>query len=202
MSDREDQEPRLPPGQYLTRAFPVSHLGSVPYFDPHTWDLTVTGLVELPLRFDHERFLALPRKEVVADLHCVTTWSTFGLRWGGVPFAELVRLARPLPEARFVLVHADGGYSTSLELPDLLEDDVLVADRLGDGPLPPEHGHPARLVVPRKYRYKSAKWVRRFEFLAEDHPGSWESRGYSNLADPWTEDRFAITSTGRDCPPA
>lgn len=182
---------RLPPGQYLTHDFPVSHVGSIPPFHPGSWDLTVLGLVEIPLRLDHEQFLALPRREVVADIHCVTTWSTFDLRFEGVPFSTLVGPAHPLPEAKYALIHAEGGYTTNLPIEALMAEDVIVADKLDGEQLTPEHGFPARLVVPGRYRYKSAKWVRRVEFLAEDHPGFWETRGYSNTADPFTEDRFA-----------
>ncbi|MHC4471966.1 MAG: molybdopterin-dependent oxidoreductase [Planctomycetota bacterium] len=186
-----DPSDRLPPGQYLTPDLPVLHVGSVPTFDRESWDLRLTGLLETPLTLDHDAFLALPRVESVSDLHCETTWSRYDNRWEGVLLRELVDRARPLPDAGQVHVHCDGGYTTNLPLEALLDDDVLLADRLDGEPLPPEHGFPVRLVVPKRYAWKSAKWVRLIEFLSEDRPGFWESRGYSNTADPWTEDRFA-----------
>ena len=190
MPDPKDHG-RLPPGQYLTRDLPVMQIGSVPHTDETFWSLKVTGLVQSPVTLNLEEFRALPRVRVVADIHCVTSWSCYDLEWEGVPVHSLLRRARPTPEAAFVHIHADGGYTTNLPLAALMDDDVILADRLNGEPLPDRHGGPARLLVPKRYAYKSAKWVRVLELTAEDRPGFWESRGYSNDADPATESRFA-----------
>ncbi|HLE02916.1 MAG TPA: sulfite oxidase-like oxidoreductase [Dehalococcoidia bacterium] len=182
---------RLPPGQHLVRDLPVLHLGSVPRFDPRTWDLRVEGEVEEPLRFSWAEFLALPRVVRKSDVHCVTGWTRLDNDWEGVLFQTLADLARPRPEARFVTIEAEAGYFTSLPLDDLLREDVLLAYRLDGKDLAPEHGWPLRLVVPHKYIYKSAKWVRAIRFTREQEPGFWEQRGYSNSADPWKEERYA-----------
>lgn len=180
----------LPPGQYITREFPVCHVGALPHFDAATWDLRIGGLVENPLRFDHRSFLDLPREQRVSDFHCVSTWTRPGLAFGGIRLHRLLTMARPMPEGRFVAIHADGGYSTNLTMEDALDDTVIIADRLDGEPLSPEHGHPARLVVPKKYGYKSAKWIRSIEIVPHDRPGFWESRGYSTDGDVMTERRF------------
>ena len=182
---------RLPPGQRLVRDLPVLHLGSVPRFDSKTWDLRVEGEVENPLRFSWPEFLALPRVVRKSDVHCVTGWTRLDNAWEGVPFRTLADLARPRPEAYFATIEAEAGYLTSLPQEDLLREDVLLAYRLDGKDLAPEHGWPLRLVVPHKYSYKSAKWVRAISFTREQEPGYWEKRGYSNSADPWKEERYA-----------
>jgi DMSO/TMAO reductase YedYZ molybdopterin-dependent catalytic subunit len=189
MVDSHDKG-RLPPGQNLTRRMPVVHMGSVPHFDRETWSLTVQGLVESPLEFSYEEFLALPRVDSVSDFHCVMTWSTYDNEWRGIPVRILLARARPLPDARHVRIYADGGYVTNLTLEEFMEDGVLVADSMNGEPLPPERGFPARLVVPGKYGIKSAKWLRTIELLAHHRPGFWESRGYASGADPFAEERF------------
>ena len=185
------KESRLPPGQRAIREFPVLHEGAILQFDPQNWDFRVWGLVEKPLQLAYDELRALPTKEVVADVHCVEGWSVLGTRWEGVAPGEILRLAKLKPEARFVLVHCDGGYTTNLLLEALLEGDVVLAWRLNGVELSPEHGWPLRLVVPSRYFYKSAKWVRGLELLAEDRPGYWEQRGYHWNADPWKEERLA-----------
>lgn len=182
---------RVPPGQRLTEKFPVLHYGSMPKFDPQTWDLKVFGLAENPLTFSYDEFTALPAVKIVADIHCVTGWSKLDTAWEGVPFKKVMELARPKPEARFVMVHCEQGYDTNLPLDVALDDDVLLAYRYDDAPLTPEHGHPLRLVVPKRYFWKSAKWVRGLELMAQDRRGFWEVRGYHNDADPWKEERYA-----------
>ncbi len=189
--DRSHEKGRLPPGQYVTGRLPVVHVGMIPPASLDGWDLRFFGLLMSPVTFTREEFLALPRREITADLHCVSTFSCLGLRWEGVPTRVLLTRIRPSPSARYVLVHADGGYSATLAVEDLQREDVLIADRLDGEPLSPEHGYPARLVVPHKYSMKSVKWVRAFEFTEDLRPGFWESRGYSVNADPFTEDRFA-----------
>jgi DMSO/TMAO reductase YedYZ molybdopterin-dependent catalytic subunit len=182
---------RLPPGQYQTEKFPVLHYGTVPQIDLAHWDLRVWGEVEHPVRLTWEAFRTLPRRHLRADIHCVTRWSKLDTLWEGVPVREVLALARPTSRAAFVLAHAEQGYTANLPLPLLLEDDALLADTYDGRPLEPEHGWPLRLVVPRRYFWKSAKWLRGLEVLAEDRPGFWERYGYHNDADPWREERFA-----------
>lgn len=182
---------RVPPGQYVTEKFPVLHYGSVPQIDLARWELVVRGLVGRPLRLTWEEFRRLPRGRVVADIHCVTRWSKLGTTWEGVPFRTIVELAEVRPEASHVVAHAEGGYTTNLPLAVLLDDDVLLADTYEGAPLEPEHGFPVRLLVPKRYFWKSAKWLRGLEFLDHDEPGFWERYGYHNDADPWREERFS-----------
>jgi len=182
---------RLPPGQHLARRLPVLHHGDVPPFDPATWDLRVSGLVERPLRLTWPEFQQLPRVTVDGDLHCVTRWSKLDNRWEGVAARHVIALAGVKPEARFVLFHADGGYTANLPLAAFDADDALLALARDGEPLTPEHGAPLRVVVPRRYAWKSAKWLRGIEFLAEDRPGFWEEYGYHHDGDPWREERFA-----------
>lgn len=189
--DSPRQEPRLPPGQVVTEKWPVLHYGSVPQVDLSTWDFRISGLVERPEAWTFAEFEALPRRRVRSDIHCVTRWSRFDNVWEGVAARELLRRTVPKPDARFAIVHAEQGYTTNLPLPELLEDDVLLADRHDGKPLTAEHGWPVRLVVPRRYFWKSAKWVRGIELVAEDRPGFWERNGYHNEADPWREERFS-----------
>ena len=167
------------------------HHGPIPVFDPVTWDFRVFGLVDAPLRFDWDEFQALPRVTVTADFHCVTRWSKLDNTWEGVPFRELAARARPQPTARFVLFHCDGGYTANLPLAAVDDADVLFALKHDGTELTPEHGFPLRAVVPKRYAWKSAKWVRGVEFLTDDRPGFWEQYGYSASADPWREDRFS-----------
>ena len=189
--DSPRQEPRLPPGQVLTEKWPVLHHGQVPKVDLATWDLRIDGLVEQPARWTWEEFQQLPRVQVRSDIHCVTRWSKYDNTWEGVSIRELFRRVVARPEARFAIVHADPSYTTNLPLTELIQDDVLLADRHDGAPLTPEHGWPVRLVVPRRYFWKSAKWVRGFELVAHDRPGFWEQNGYHNEADPWREERFS-----------
>jgi len=184
--------PRMPPGQHKAVGWPRLDLGIIPPFDPKTWTLKVDGLVERPTTLTWEQFVALPTVSVTADFHCVTGWSTFDNDWEGVGFRAIVDLVRPRPGARSVVVTCGDGYTTNLPLEVLLDDDVLLADRHGGRPLTLEHGAPVRLVVPKKYAWKSAKWVRQITFLDRDEPGYWEVRGYSNTADPWKQDRYSF----------
>ena len=184
------QEGRLPPGQSLTLKWPVLHSGSVPAFDPAAWDFRTLGLVEVPLSLTWDEFLKLPRTQVTADFHCVTRWSHFDNHWEGVPFRAVWDLTRPRAEATHVLVHAEEGYTTNIPLSDLLEENVLFALQHDGAPLPAEHGGPLRLVVPKLYAWKSAKWVRGLEFLGHDRAGFWERNGYHMYGDPWKEQRY------------
>ena len=181
---------RLPPGQYVAGKWPVLHVGPVPRFDPKTWDFRVAGLVEQPLRLTWEEFNALPRVRSASDIHCVTTWSKYDNTWEGVSTREILQRASVRSEAGFVMVLAESGYTTNLPLDAFLAEDALFATHHNGQPLEPEHGYPLRLVVPRLYFWKSAKWVRGIELMAQDRPGFWEQRGYSNSADPWKEERY------------
>lgn len=184
---------RLPPRQALTRKWPVLHAGSVPPFDRSRWDFRIFGLVEKEWRCSYNEFVALPRVSVHADMHCVTRWSKLDNLWEGVSTREVLGRVQQLPEARYVMVHCEYGFTTNLPLDDFLGEDCLFAWMHGGQPLEPDHGYPLRLVVPRLYAWKSAKWVRGVELLARDEPGfweRWENGGYHMRGDPWSEERF------------
>jgi DMSO/TMAO reductase YedYZ molybdopterin-dependent catalytic subunit len=181
---------RLPSGQSLTLKWPVLHEGAIPAFDSARWRFSVRGLVDNPFELTWDKFQQLPHTKVTADFHCVTTWSKFDNRWEGVPFSVIAEKARPQPEAKFVMVKAEGGYTTNVPLADLLRDDVLFADKHEPELLTPEHGGPLRLVVPHLYAWKSAKWVRSLDFIAEDRAGFWEQVGYHMYGDPFKEQRY------------
>ena len=183
---------RLPPGQYLTEKWPVLHAGSVPNTDLATWDLRVFGEVENPVSLSWEELSALPRAENVQDIHCVTRWSRFDTRFGGVHWRELAKLVRPTPSARFVVAHAEQGFTSNVPLEFLEDDRALLATEADGEPLTPDHGWPLRLVIPGKYFWKSAKWLRGIELRATDEPGFWERYGYHNDADPWREERYGF----------
>ena len=191
LENQMKQEGRLPPGQSATLKWPVLHYGSVPKFDPARWEFRTFGLVEIPVKVNWEEFSELPRVQVTADFHCVTRWSRFDNRWEGVPFRAVYDLTRPKPEAAHLLVHAAEGYNTNIPLRDLLEDNVLLAFRHDGAPLASEHGGPLRLIVPKLYAWKSAKWVEGMEFLAQDRLGFWEKNGYHRYGDPFKEQRHA-----------
>lgn len=182
---------RTPPGQHLTERWPVLHDGSIPPFDPATWDFRVFGLVERPLGYGWDEFRALPRVTIHADMHCVTRWSKLDNDWEGVSGRYVMERAGLRPDAKFVLFHCDGGYTANLPIEVFHDDEVLFALKHDGEDLTPEHGYPLRAVVPKRYAWKSAKWLRGVEFLAADQPGFWERYGYSNSADPWREERFA-----------
>jgi DMSO/TMAO reductase YedYZ molybdopterin-dependent catalytic subunit len=181
---------RVPPGQYLTQKWPVLHYGSVPRFDPKTWSFRVFGKVLNEFTLNWEDFNKLAMTTVVADMHCVTTWSRLDQRWEGIPFSKIVELAKPLPEAKFVIAHSEQGFTANTPIEFTQRDDCLIALRANGEPLTPEHGYPARLVVPRLYAWKSAKWLRGIEFRSSDSPGFWEKNGYHNRGDPWKEERY------------
>ena len=183
---------RLPPGQYSTERFPVLHVGSAPkYRDLSTWSLRIFGLVDRPLELSWPDLLALPAVEVTVDIHCVTKWSKFDTVWKGVPLSVIAERAGVSPDARFVLQHAEHGYTTNVPLAELTGDHVaLLAYEFDGKPLEQDHGYPLRFFVPHLYFWKSAKWLRGLEFLATDQPGFWERNGYHNLGDPFREQRF------------
>jgi DMSO/TMAO reductase YedYZ molybdopterin-dependent catalytic subunit len=191
---QSDQIHRVPPGQYVTEKFPVLHYGSVPKYTnvEEQWDLRCWGELAEPVRFSFREFRALPTTTIKTDIHCVTRWSKLDTTWEGVSFREFLRHIPPLkPSARFVIAHSEQGYTANLPLEALLDDDVMLAYKYEGQELTPEHGYPLRLLVPKKYFWKSAKWLRGIEFLDHDRLGFWERYGYNNNADPWREERYA-----------
>jgi DMSO/TMAO reductase YedYZ molybdopterin-dependent catalytic subunit len=193
LSPDVERPERLPPGQVLTRKWPVLHAGSVPRFDRATWDFRIFGLVQQAWSCTHDEFLALPRVRVRADMHCVTRWSKLENLWEGVSTQEVLAKAKPQPQAKFVMVHCEHEFTTNLPLADFLGDDCLFAWKHNGQLLEPDHGFPLRLVIPRLYAWKSAKWVRGIELLEQDHAGfweRWENGGYHMRGDPWEEQRF------------
>ncbi len=185
------RDQRIPPRQVRTKKWPVLHVGSTPKVDLPTWDIQVIGLVDLPSRWTWDEFRRLPAAKVAADMHCVTRWSKLDNTWEGVLVSEVMRHVAIRPEAKFVLIHGDAGYTTNISLAEFLADDCLFAWANDGKPLDADHGAPLRLVVPRLYAWKSAKWVRKVEILANDRPGFWEQNGYHNHGDPWNQERFS-----------
>lgn len=182
---------RLPPGQRRVDHWPVLDLGVHPEIPLDRWELKIHGHVESPVTLNWARFMALPQVKDVSDFHCVTTWSRFDMEWDGVAFLTLADLVRPKSSATHVFFKSYDGYSTNNPLEVCLDDDVLIAHSWNGKPLSTEHGGPARVIIPKRYAWKGAKFIREIVFLDRDLPGYWEVRGYSNTADPWTEDRFA-----------
>jgi DMSO/TMAO reductase YedYZ molybdopterin-dependent catalytic subunit len=183
---------RLPPGQYLTDRWPVLHAGTVPHTDLATWDFQVFGEVEEPLRLSWDEFRALPSTEITIDIHCVTRWSRFDTSFKGVHWRELAKLVRPKPSAHFVLAHAEQNFTANVPVSAIEDEQALLAYEADGEPLTPEHGRPLRLVVPSRYFWKSAKWLRGLELRSTDQPGFWERYGYHNDADYWREQRYGF----------
>jgi DMSO/TMAO reductase YedYZ molybdopterin-dependent catalytic subunit len=181
---------RLPPGQHLVNDFPVVDLGTRPHVAPSDWSLKVGGAVQQPLHWNWDTLLRQPQEERVNDFHCVTFWSRFDNVWSGVPIRQVLATTRPRPEARFVIIRGFDGYTTNLPIEILDRDDVLLATHWQGQPLTREHGAPARLVVPGRYFWKSAKWIRSMHFSDRDMKGYWESHGNHNQGDPWREQRY------------
>jgi DMSO/TMAO reductase YedYZ molybdopterin-dependent catalytic subunit len=181
---------RAPPGQRVTDGWPVLHYGSVPRIDASEWRLRIYGSVEKERSMSFAEFLDLPRTRVFSDVHCVTGWSRLDNLWEGVGTSTLKEIIKILPDSGFAIIHSQGGFTANLSLDDFFSDDVLFAIRHNGEALTPEHGYPVRLVVPRLYFWKSAKWVTGVEFTREDMPGFWESHGYHNRGDPWKEERY------------
>ncbi|GIV75512.1 sulfite oxidase-like oxidoreductase [Caldilinea sp.] len=187
----EPVDERVPPGQFLTDRFPVLTYGPTPRYENLTnWTLRVFGLVEEEKVFTWEDLMRMPRKTETVDIHCVTRWSKLDTTWTGVPWREFIKHFRIKPEATHVMVHCEYGYTTNVALDVLDDDDTMLAFEYEGKPLEPEHGYPLRLLVPKKYFWKSAKWVRGFEFMDRDRPGFWERAGYHMEGDPWKEERF------------
>lgn len=181
---------RLPPGQRPVDKWPVLDLGVTPNVPQEEWHLIVDGLVENEADWSWADFRALPQSDIRADIHCVTTWSLYDSVWRGVSTRDVIARVRPRPDARFVLFHSYDGYTTNVPLARFAEDGALLAHARNGEPIGAPHGGPVRVVIPSLYFWKSAKWVRRVTFAAEDQPGYWEVRGYHNDADPWKEERY------------
>jgi DMSO/TMAO reductase YedYZ molybdopterin-dependent catalytic subunit len=193
----EEIAKRVPPGQRLVKGWPVLHYGPIPTFDEATWDFEISGSVDNPISLTYAELKALGPADVHADMHCVTGWSTLDNEWTGIPFRVLVEKAKPKPDAKWVITHCDYGYTSDLSLQAMLDDDVLVAWAHNGEPLAPEHGFPLRLVVPKRYAWKSAKWLRGLEFAEQNKRGFWEVRGYHVHADPWREERYSYQEGSR-----
>ncbi|NQX71788.1 sulfite oxidase-like oxidoreductase [Paenibacillus alba] len=187
---------RVPPGQVVTDRFPILHEGEVPNYDMAAWSLRVFGQVNEEKSFSYEELLALPRTQVVCDIHCVTRWSKLDTVWEGILFRDFLKLVDVKPEGKYVMLHADNDYETNVPLVDLMGDHVLLAMMFDGKPLTPKHGWPLRLVVPHLYFWKSAKWIQGLEFMEEDREGFWERNGFHNIAAPFEEQRFS----GEDIP--
>jgi DMSO/TMAO reductase YedYZ molybdopterin-dependent catalytic subunit len=201
LEDQAQREGRLPPGQSLTQKFPVLHYGPVPSFNPATWDFRLWGEVEEERRWTWDQFNQLPRSSLNMDIHCVTRWSKFDTTWEGVSVRTLVEqsLIKLKPTARYVLQHAEYGFTVNLPVEVVLADNFLLAIKYNGQPLTPDHGYPLRGVVgyisgrddlKTPYLWKGAKWLRGLEIMANDRPGFWEQAGYHNEADVWKEERF------------
>jgi len=190
-SERATYGDRLPPGQRLTDGWPVLHYGGIPRFDKETWRFEVVGLVEEKLSLSYDELRALPNTTIHCDIHCVTHWSKFDNDFTGVKLTDLMQHVRLKPEAMHVMVHSHGGYTTNIAMEELLDDDVLLAWAHNGQDLEPEHGWPLRLVVPKLYFWKSAKWVRGLQFIDRERPGFWETYGYHIHGDPWREERYS-----------
>ena len=186
-----EKRAKLPPGQFETKGWPILHYGSVPSFDPKTWDFTVSGLVKRALRLSYEEFRALPTVTMTLDVHCVTRWSKFDMEWEGVPLRIILDRVKPATDANFVIAQCEQGFTANLPVEAIMDDDVLLAYRADGVDLTPDHGWPLRLLVPKRYFWKSAKWLRGLEFRTNDDPGFWERNGYNNNADPWDEERYS-----------
>lgn len=186
---------RVPPGQKLTKGFPVLTYGETPRLQAMSWTCRVFGLVAREHTFTWDDLMAMPQTDVVCDIHCVTTWSKLDTRWRGVRFRDFMehvsaKCGSVDPRAKWVMQHGTGGYTTNTSLDDLLTDNVLIAHTYDGAPLEAHHGGPVRLMLPKLYFWKSAKWLSGFEFMDENRRGFWERNGYHNIGDPWREERF------------
>jgi len=202
MGRSERHEGELPPGQRIQRGWPVTHYGPVPRFKADRWEFRVFGATADGGKtcWNHEEFSALPYATVIADFHCVTKFSMLGIEWGGVSTDTVLKLAPPADDVTHVMVWAEYGYSSNIRIEDFLDDKSIFATHKGGEPLTAEHGFPVRLVVPGLYAWKGPKWVRGVEYMTTDRRGFWEERGYHNLGDPWTEQRYSYQEEPGDGP--
>ena len=189
-TSRPDEQ-RLPPGQHLTKDWPVLDLGLTLEISRERWHLDVYGAIEHPIFWDFAQFMTQARSTITSDIHCVTTWSRYDNQWEGLLTRDLLTACQPREDARFVVMHSYDGYTTNLPLEDFAAEDAVLAHSWSGKPLTAEHGGPVRLVVPHLYFWKSAKWLQAIEFLSADAPGYWEVRGYHNRGAPWPEQRYS-----------
>jgi DMSO/TMAO reductase YedYZ molybdopterin-dependent catalytic subunit len=182
----------VPPGQVVTQGFPVLNAGSVPNISKESWTLRIHGEVSNPLTLNYLELLKLNHTLQQCDIHCVTSWSKLGTAWEGIKFKDLMELAKPTARARFAVFECEQGFTTNVPFEVAMDEDVLVAFKFGGSDLVAEHGGPVRMLVPKRYFYKSAKWLRGIKITEFDEPGFWEIRGYSNSADPWKQERYAF----------
>lgn len=182
---------RLPPGQSLTTKFPVLTYGDTPTVDRTKWRLLIDGLVENPVILSWDDFISLPKTHITSDFHCVTRWSRYDNGWTGVSIIELLKLVTVLPEAKAVMQHSYGGYTTNLLIEDFVREPNLIAYEHDGKELEPDHGYPARSIVPHLFAWKSAKWINRIEFMPKDKPGFWERNGYHMRGEPFAEERYS-----------
>jgi DMSO/TMAO reductase YedYZ molybdopterin-dependent catalytic subunit len=187
---KRESSDRLPPGQYLETDFPVLSLGPTPQLNTEHWTLNTSGLVTNPVEWTWDEFNKLAQTEFVKDIHCVTKWSKFDTKWSGVSFDEIINLAGVKPEATHLIAHSYDGYTTNIPVADLIHGQAMVALKYEGQGIAASHGGPARIVLPHLYFWKSAKWVKKLEFVQGDQPGFWETRGYHNYGDPWKEERY------------
>jgi DMSO/TMAO reductase YedYZ molybdopterin-dependent catalytic subunit len=188
---REQYGDRLPPGQKLVEGWPVLSYGATPRIKLEDWRLRIGGMVEEPVELTWEQFLALPQTRVTSDIHCVTHWSKFDNEWEGVLWQDLIGDVKVSPEARHIMQHSYGGYTTNVPIRDMQQPGVIFAHKHNGEPIPPDHGGPMRPVVPHLYFWKSAKWLRGIEFMRDEKPGFWEMYGYHIYGDPWKEERYS-----------
>ena len=181
---------RVPPGQFVSKKFPVLTYGPTPKIDLDRWRLRLFGLVDEEVELDWQQFKAMPWTVIDSDFHCVTQWSSLDNTWEGVLFSEVLKLVTLKPQVKHIMAHCYGDYTTNVAMDVLLEGQAMLAHKQNGQELGRDHGWPVRLLVPNRYGWKSAKWLNGIEFMAEDKPGFWELRGYNNNADPWKEERF------------
>ncbi|MCJ8347786.1 sulfite oxidase-like oxidoreductase [bacterium] len=189
ISEDTQRENRVPPNQKSVKKLPVLHYGPIPSFDEESWDLEIFGQVKKAKKYKYQEMINLEKSEVFCDIHCVTTWSKLNTTWAGILVTDLLKEIELLPEAKFVVIHAEHGFTTNMALQDFLSQDVILATELDGEQLSPKHGFPLRLVVPKLYFWKSAKWIRKIEFTSENRRGFWERNGYHDHGDPWSEER-------------
>ncbi|WP_408011739.1 sulfite oxidase-like oxidoreductase [Pseudalkalibacillus sp. A8] len=190
--EESEKDERVPPNQVVTKKWPVLHYGNVPYYnDLSEWDLKLFGLVEQAVHLTFDEVMEMPSTRLKNDIHCVTGWSRLDNQWEGISTKEIVKKIKLLPEANYVLIHAEEDWTTNLPLEDFLKETSLLAHTHDGKSLTPEHGFPLRAVIPHLYFWKSAKWIRGIEFTAENKPGFWERNGYHMQGRPWKEERFS-----------
>jgi DMSO/TMAO reductase YedYZ molybdopterin-dependent catalytic subunit len=189
-TESDPTKSRLPPGQHIVKDFPVLDLGDQPNLSQREWTLTTAGQIGRPVRWSFDDLMKQPQVELTCDIHCVTTWSRYDNRWKGVSAKHLLSECQPKPTAAYLMVRSFDGYATNVPLSWFDDDDVLLAHTWNGAPLTRDHGGPVRLVIPKLYFWKSAKWVRHITFMEKDAPGYWEARGYHAVGDPWKEERY------------